>query len=554
MMESRHAQRKNEHLSLAAKYYDQVHQHHYFDQVRLIHDSLPEMTTDDVDLHVQLADNLEIECPFYIEAMTGGSDQALKINQQLAQLAHKHHLAMATGSLSIISKDPQSFSSFEIIREENPDGIIFANLSANASLDQAINAISLLKANALELLAAQIGAQGEDVLGRVLVHRGVGRGAHHDDGVRRVADHEHEHAQQRGVHQALTHNVLPVFLVEHQGRQTADNQDADDDGHQAVAHEEGDTQQRYRQHIEHVGQYAAGCGGGPDGGEHHGDEQQDIDDEAGVEAKAQHVDKEQFKPTAHLHDAGHDAIEHGYDEQHGHAEGGQRTFGVGLRLLVVVIDQDDGRQAQQVEQVHADGQTGEVEDKHQIAVGVGLVGMLFPLEDEPEYQRGKHRRIGIHLTLDGREPERVAPRIGQGARHAGGDDRHHLPQALHLAAGTHQLARQVRYAPEEEQDAEGREQRRHDVDTVGHVGRVVSKLCEEVGRQHEEGCAGRVSHFQFVARGDKLGAVPEARGGLGEVLRRTSATVYQAADWRPVFPARQRRPALSYGNCRNSQR
>ena len=364
------------------------------------------------------------------------------------------------------------------------------------------------------LLAAQIGAQGEDVLGRVLVHRGVGRGAHHDDGVRRVADHEHEHAQQRGVHQALTHNVLPVFLVEHQGRQTADNKDADDDGHQAVAHEEGDTQQRHRQYIEHVGQRAAGCGGGPDGGEHHGDEQQDIDDEAGVEAKAQHVDKEQFKPTAHLHDAGHDAIEHGHDEQHGHAEGGQRTFGVGLRLLVVVIDQDDGRQAQQVEQVHADGQAGEVEDKHQIAVGVGLVGMLFPLEDEPEYQRGKHRRIGIHLTLDGREPERVAPRIGQGACHAGGDDRHHLPQALHLAAGTHQLARQVRDAPEEEQDAEGREQRRHDVDTVGHVGRVVSKLCEEVGRQHEEGCAGRVSHFQFVARGDKLGAVPEARGGL----------------------------------------
>ena len=38
MMESRHAQRKNEHLSLAAKYYDQVHQHHYFDQERLIHD------------------------------------------------------------------------------------------------------------------------------------------------------------------------------------------------------------------------------------------------------------------------------------------------------------------------------------------------------------------------------------------------------------------------------------------------------------------------------------------------------------------------------------
>ena len=85
MMESRHAQRKNEHLSLAAKYYDQVHQHHYFDQVRLIHDSLPEMTTDDVDLHVQLADNLEIECPFYIEAMTGGSVAVVGENTVLTE-------------------------------------------------------------------------------------------------------------------------------------------------------------------------------------------------------------------------------------------------------------------------------------------------------------------------------------------------------------------------------------------------------------------------------------------------------------------------------------
>lgn len=149
-MESHHAQRKNEHLSLAAKYYDQVH-HHFFDQIRLIHDSLPEMATDDVDLHVELADNLQIDNPFYIEAMTGGSEQALKINQQLARLANKHHLAMATGSLSIINKDPQAFASFDVIRQENPDGIIFANLSANASLEQAQEAIELLHANALEL-------------------------------------------------------------------------------------------------------------------------------------------------------------------------------------------------------------------------------------------------------------------------------------------------------------------------------------------------------------------------------------------------------------------
>ena len=40
-MESRQAQRKNEHLSLARKYYDQAHASHPFDQVRLIHTALP---------------------------------------------------------------------------------------------------------------------------------------------------------------------------------------------------------------------------------------------------------------------------------------------------------------------------------------------------------------------------------------------------------------------------------------------------------------------------------------------------------------------------------
>ena len=52
------------------------------------------------------------------------------------------------------------------------------------------------------LVTAQIVAQGEDVFGRVLVHRRVGRRADADDGIRRVANHQHQHAQQRGVLQA----------------------------------------------------------------------------------------------------------------------------------------------------------------------------------------------------------------------------------------------------------------------------------------------------------------------------------------------------------------
>ena len=49
------------------------------------------------------------------------------------------------------------------------------------------------------LLAAQVAAQREDVFGRVLVHRRVGRRADDDEGVARIADHDHEKAQQRRV-------------------------------------------------------------------------------------------------------------------------------------------------------------------------------------------------------------------------------------------------------------------------------------------------------------------------------------------------------------------
>ncbi|MDD6432740.1 MAG: type 2 isopentenyl-diphosphate Delta-isomerase [Lactobacillaceae bacterium] len=151
MMESQQAHRKDEHLSLATATYQRAHQHHYFDQVRLIHNALPEMAVKDVDHHVQLADGLQLEWPFYLEAMTGGSNQAAKINRTLAQLASKHHLAMATGSLSVALKEPATRPSFTVVREENPDGIVIANLGADASLENAQTAIDILGANALEL-------------------------------------------------------------------------------------------------------------------------------------------------------------------------------------------------------------------------------------------------------------------------------------------------------------------------------------------------------------------------------------------------------------------
>ena len=150
-MESPDAIRKNEHLALAEKLYPQTHQTNPFKQVQIIPTDLPETAVDQTSLQTTITDELQLERPFYLEAMTGGSKRAGQINADLAAVAHKYQLAMATGSMSIIFKDPASQSSFQVIRKQNPDGIVLANLSAKASIDQAAKAMQLVHAQALEI-------------------------------------------------------------------------------------------------------------------------------------------------------------------------------------------------------------------------------------------------------------------------------------------------------------------------------------------------------------------------------------------------------------------
>ena len=64
--------------------------------------------------------------------------------------------------------------------------------------------------------AAQVVAQGEDVLGRVLVHGRVGARADHDERVGRVAHHQHQHAEQYRILQTGRYDgLLLVAAVQH---------------------------------------------------------------------------------------------------------------------------------------------------------------------------------------------------------------------------------------------------------------------------------------------------------------------------------------------------
>ena len=141
--------RKDEHVGHATQQY-QSQSNLELRQTRFVHHPLSEMAVDEVSLQTKMA-GFTLETPFFINAITGGSPRTTLINQRLAQLAYETGIAMATGSMSIAMKDPSTAESFTIIRKENPNGIVLANLGAHYTVESAKKAIDLIEANGIQI-------------------------------------------------------------------------------------------------------------------------------------------------------------------------------------------------------------------------------------------------------------------------------------------------------------------------------------------------------------------------------------------------------------------
>lgn len=155
--------RKDAHLALADAQYN-PRANSGFDSVRFMPNALPQVSLDEVDSSVRVfAEDASCACsasanpaflwrsPLYINAMTGGSANAQKINAQLARVAAKTGVAIASGSLSAALQNDALTSTFSVIRSENPRGFVMANVSAGTSQSDAMRAVDMLQANALQV-------------------------------------------------------------------------------------------------------------------------------------------------------------------------------------------------------------------------------------------------------------------------------------------------------------------------------------------------------------------------------------------------------------------
>lgn len=148
MSYNKREQRKNEHVEIAMAQGDATISD--FDEIRFVHHSIPSVDVDDIDLTSQLKD-FTLDQPLYINAMTGGSEWTKQINEKLAVIARETGIAMAVGSTHAALRNSKMASSFSIVRDTNPDGIIFSNVGADVPVDKAVESVKLLDAQALQV-------------------------------------------------------------------------------------------------------------------------------------------------------------------------------------------------------------------------------------------------------------------------------------------------------------------------------------------------------------------------------------------------------------------
>lgn len=140
--------RKDEHFFIAEKLYSPSS--NQLEEIQLIFDNLPELSLNDIDISTSFVGK-KIPAPFFINAMTGGSDQTNKINIKLANVATKTNIPMATGSQSIAIKNAEFADGFEKIRTTHPDLFLLGNLGASHPFENFQKAKSMIQANAMEL-------------------------------------------------------------------------------------------------------------------------------------------------------------------------------------------------------------------------------------------------------------------------------------------------------------------------------------------------------------------------------------------------------------------
>jgi len=143
--------RKKDHVELVLKKGTQYSKSAGFERLDFVHNALPEISLDSVDLSTAFFGK-KISYPLIINAMTGGYNDATKINKALAAAAQKHKIAFGLGSQRAMVEHPELTKTYRV-RDVAPDIPLLANIGAfqlkKYSLQQIESLVQSVEADAL---------------------------------------------------------------------------------------------------------------------------------------------------------------------------------------------------------------------------------------------------------------------------------------------------------------------------------------------------------------------------------------------------------------------
>ena len=150
--------RKSEHISQALAIGDGSGGSAGWEDVRLVHDALPEVDFDEIDLSVDFLGR-HIGLPLLISGMTGGHEAALAVNRELARAAAATGAMIGVGSQRAALLDPGLADTYAVVREYAPDAYVLANIgisqlvrqrdSPALRVDDVLRAVDMVRADAL---------------------------------------------------------------------------------------------------------------------------------------------------------------------------------------------------------------------------------------------------------------------------------------------------------------------------------------------------------------------------------------------------------------------
>ncbi len=125
------------------------------DGVRFIHDAVPELAVEEIDLRTRVLGKL-LRAPIVIASMTGGTEEAARVNRELASIAEERGYGFGLGSQRAMMKRPESASTFEV-RTVAPTTLVLANVGGvQAAKSSTAEIAALIEAVAADALCVHL--------------------------------------------------------------------------------------------------------------------------------------------------------------------------------------------------------------------------------------------------------------------------------------------------------------------------------------------------------------------------------------------------------------